>query len=312
MENIATSFNAVMPMFIIIMLGSLLRQKGWIHNGTQVQLNKLGFQVFMPILVINNIYHMDFYVAFQAKLLVFAAISIILMWLLISGFVMLIEKTPAKRGSVIQGMYRSNYTLFGLTILTNLFGHNNLGIPSLLVAIVIPVFNVLAVVTLETFRGGKVGIGKIGIEVAKNPFIMAVGIGLASSLLRVTFPVFLESTLSGLSAMAMPMALIAMGASLSFERVFQDKRNLSIIVIGKLIAVPLIFVPCSVFLGFRGIELASLMVVFASPTGVASYPMAHQMNSDAELTSAAIILTTIVSCFTMFVWIFVLKQLGLI
>lgn len=312
MENLIISFNAVMPMFLIMILGTVIKYRKMISQQTQSQLNNLAFRVFIPLLLINNLYNTDFGHVFQPRLIAFVTLSIIIMWLLATALVVKIEKRDFKRGAMIQGICRSNYTLFGLAILINLYGADNVGIPSLMVAIVLPLFNAFAVITLEVFCGSKVEIKEIGMEVAKNPFIIAVAIGIVISLLKFQLPVFLESTLSGLSGMAMPLALVAMGASLSFDKVFQDKRNLSLVVIGKLFLAPFIFVPLAILVGFRDVELASLMVVFASPTAVVSYTMADQMNSDSELASAAIILSTVISCFTMFLWIFALKQLGFI
>ena len=312
MENLIISFNAVMPMFLIMALGSVLRWKKMMSEHTQGQLNNLAFRVFIPFLLINGIYNTDLRQVFQLKLIVFTMVSILIMWLCATALVMKIDKRPQKRGAMIQAICRSNYTLFGLAILGNLYGADSIGIPSLLVAVVLPPFNALAVITLQVFCGRKVEIKEILIEVAKNPFIIAVATGIVISYLQLQLPVFIESTLSSVSGMAMPVALVAMGASLNLEKTFQDHKNLSIAVIGKLVVVPLIFVPITVLFGFRGIELASLMAIFASPTAVVSYVMADQMNSDAELASAAIILSTVISCFTMFLWIFILKQLGLI
>ncbi len=312
MENLIISFNAVMPMFLIMILGSVIKWRKMISQQTQSQLNNLAFRVFIPFLLINSIYNTDLRHVFQPRLIAFTVLSIIIMWLIATALVMKIEERTFKRGAMIQGICRSNYTLFGLAVLINLYGTDNIGIPSLLVAVVLPLFNVLAVITLEIFRGSRVEMKEIGLSIAKNPFIIAVSIGIVISLLQLKLPVFIESALASLSGMAMPVALVAMGASLSFEKAFRDKKNLSILVVGKLIAVPFLFVPLTILFGFRGIELASLMVVFASPTAVVSYTMADQMNSDAELASAAIILSTVISCFTMFLWIFVLKQFHMI
>jgi len=312
MENLIISFNAVMPMFLIMILGLLIKWRKMISQQTQSQLNNLAFRVFLPVLLINSLYRTDFRHLYQPRLIAFLTLSIIIMWLLATALVVKIEKRDTKRGAMIQGIFRSNYVLFGLAILINMYGADNIGVPSLMAAIVLPFFNALSVITLEIFRGSSVGTRGIVKEVARNPLIIAALIGISISLLQIRLPLFLENTISTISGMAMPLALVAMGASLSFEKVFQDRRNLSLVVAGKLILIPAIFVPLAILAGFRGVELTSLMVVFASPVAVSSYPMADQMNSDSELASAAIILSTVISCFTMFLWIFVLKQFNMI
>jgi predicted permease len=312
LENLIISFNAVMPMFLIIVLGFVIKWKNMISLQTQSQLNNLAFRVFIPMMLVNSLYRTDFRHIFQPRLFAFLVLSIIITWILVSALVVKIEKSDFKRGAIIQGICRSNYILFGLAILINLYGADNIGIPSLLTAIVLPLFNAFAVITLEIFRGSGVGVKDMVKEVARNPLIIGVAMGIAISLLQIRLPLFLESAISSLADMAMPLALVAMGASLSFEKTFKDKRNLSLVVIGKLVVIPAVFVPLAILVGFRNMELAALMVVFASPTSVSSYPMADQMNSDSELASAAIILSTLISCFTMFLWIFALKHLGFI
>jgi predicted permease len=299
-------------MFLIIVLGFVIKWKNMISLQTQSQLNNLAFRVFIPMMLVNSLYRTDFRHIFQPRLFAFLVLSIIITWILVSALVVKIEKSDFKRGAIIQGICRSNYILFGLAILINLYGADNIGIPSLLTAIVLPLFNAFAVITLEIFRGSGVGVKDMVKEVARNPLIIGVAMGIAISLLQIRLPLFLESAISSLADMAMPLALVAMGASLSFEKTFKDKRNLSLVVIGKLVVIPAVFVPLAILVGFRNMELAALMVVFASPTSVSSYPMADQMNSDSELASAAIILSTLISCFTMFLWIFALKHLGFI
>jgi predicted permease len=312
MENLIISFNAVSPMFIIMLLGALIKWRKMISRKTGTQLNNLAFRIFIPVLLVYSIYSTDLREILQVKLIVFTVLSVTLMWLVSALLIMKIEKTNTARGAMIQGMCRSNYVLFGLSLLINLYGVDNIGIPSLIAAVVLLLFNVLSVITLEVFRDSKVEIKEIALEVLKNPLIIAVAAGIMISLLHIRLPLFIENTVASLSGMAMPIALVAMGASLSFDKAFINLKNIVTVIVGKLIVIPLIFVPAAIFLGFRGIELTSLMVMFASPTAVTTYTMADQMESDANLASSIVILSTVLSCFTMFFWIFSIKQIGMI
>lgn len=198
--------------------------------------------------------------------------------------------------------------MLGLSLLINLYGIESIGIPSLLAATVLPLFNVLAVATLEIFRRGQIEPGKVLVEIIKNPFIIGVLIGIIFSLLHIKLPFFVESTISSISSIALLVALIAMWASLDFKKAFEDRKNVLVVVPGKLILIPVIFIPPAIIFGFRYIGLTSLMVIFASPTAVATYTMVHQMDNDADMASSIIIVSTVLSCLSMFVWIVVLKQ----
>ena len=174
MENLIISFNAVMPMFLIIVLGFVIKWKNMISLQTQSQLNNLAFRVFIPMMLVNSLYRTDFRHIFQPRLFAFLVLSIIITWILVSALVVKIEKSDFKRGAIIQGICRSNYILFGLAILINLYGADNIGIPSLLTAIVLPLFNAFAVITLEIFRGSGVGVKDMVKEVARNPLIIGL------------------------------------------------------------------------------------------------------------------------------------------
>ncbi|MBR0597585.1 AEC family transporter [Sinanaerobacter chloroacetimidivorans] len=312
MENLIISFNAVIPMFIWMVLGYCIRLRGLLSETSQSQVNNLVFKVFMPTLLFYNIYKTDIDMALQPKLMFYIFGGILLMWLLAILIGVKAEKYAQKRGAMIQGMFRSNFILFGLPLVINLFGTEGAGITSMAIAIVVPAYNILSVITLELFRGCRISIREVLAGIVKNPLIIASFIGMGFLFLKIPIPYFLESAVSGLADIATPLALVIMGAAFQITVVKENSRNLILSIIVKLAVMPLIFVTSAIFTGFRNIELATIMIVFAAPTAVASFPMAKQMGSDADLASEIIAFTTLISCFTIFLWIFVLKQIGLI
>lgn len=180
-----------------------------------------------------------------------------------------------------------------------------------MIAIIVPLYNILAVITLEIFRGGKICFAKVLASILKNPLILGSVAGIALVALEIKLPLIFEETISSISSAATPMALIVLGASFRMSSIKESKRNLIICVIGRLIVVPGLFLTAATLLGFRGVAFLTLVGVFSAPCAVSSFTMAQQMNSDYKLAANTVMFTSALSSFTIFMWIFLFKQLGM-
>jgi predicted permease len=309
--NFILSFNAVMPMFLLVLLGMFIRRLGVLGEDAVTQFNRVVFTVFLPTLLFHNAYTTSVGEGVKPGLVVFTLVSILAVWLLATLFVCMGIKESTVRGAMIQGIFRSNFLLFGVPLVTNLYGAENISVTVFMVGVVVPIFNVLAVVTLEIFRGNQPRFLNILLGILKNPLILGICTGALAHVSGLQLPRFLESTISGISDLATPMALIMLGAALKFQK---GDRYLALVsaVVGKLVLVPLLTLPVAILLGFRGVALATLTITFASPTAVASYTMAKIMDSDDVLAAKIVVTSTFFSSITIFLWIFVLKQLALI
>ena len=312
MENLILSFNVVLPLFLSIALGYALRCMHMLDETTQKSLNKLVFKVFLPIYVFNNIYTTNIAVAFQPGLVALTMFGVLAIFAFLMAFIPRIEKENAKRGVMVQAIFRSNFVLFGLPVAVSLCGEANVGPTSLLIGFVVPVFNVLAVVCLETFRGGKADFRKILKGIATNPLIIASVLGIAMNLSGVPLPSGVRKSITDLGRVATPLALVALGSGFQFRRIRGYVRQLIICISGKLVICPLVMVAIAALLGFRGDMLVPVLVLFASPVATSSYTMAEQMEGDGTLAASLVVLTTALSILTMFLFIFGLKQLGLV
>ena len=303
MESFFVALNAVLPMFIMLFIGFLVRKLKILQDSFLPQLNKIVFNVFFPFLMFNNIYGSDFSSVFSPKLLAFAVIGVFTIYFLSIGFTLLVEKSNYSRGAMIQAIYRSNFVLMGLPIAANIFGKDKLGMTAVLVAVVVPIYNMLAVITLEIFRGQKINVLKILKGIAKNPLIIGSELGLLSVAFNISLPETIDKTVSDIAAVATPLALIVLGASVTFDSIKGCSRNLIICIIARLVVVPAL-------IGIRGVDFVSLIGLFASPCAVSSFTMAQQMDSDFKLAGAAVVFTSVLACFTMFLWIFFFRQAG--
>lgn len=312
MDNLILSFNVVLPIFIAIVLGYFLKCIGMLPASIQKPLNALSFKVFLPIYLFENLYTTDLSAAFDARLVAFALGGLLLLWVLLMLLIPRIEPENARRGVMIQGMFRCNFALFGLPVALSLCGAERMGPTALLVGLVVPVVNVMSVITLETFRGGRPSAVKMLRGIATNPLILGSVAGAAANLCGLTLPSGVMKSVNSLGGVATPLSLVALGASFSFGSVREHARQLIIVVAGKLVLNSLVMVPVAVLLGFRQEYLVPLMIIFGAPTAVSSYPMAQQMGGDDHLAASVVVFTSAFAILTIFLWIFALKTLALI
>ena len=312
MKNLILSFNVVAPLCFIMTLGYFLKYIKMLDDNSVKVMNNATFKVFLPTLLFYNVYTTDLGSVFNPKLMIFATISIIVLFLALFLFIPIIEKDNSKRGVMIQGIFRSNFVLFGIPVATSLVGEGKVGTTAFLIGIVVPLFNFLAVVCLETFRGGSINIKNIIHRIVTNPLIIGACLGSLLLVLNIKLPTFVVNTTKDISKMATPLSLTLLGASFSFSNVKKYLKETIIVVLGKLIFAPLIFIIISYYCGFRGVALLSLMIMFASPTAISSFQMAIQMDGDSDLANQIVVFTSAFSIVTVFGWIFILKQLALI
>ncbi|MCI9061205.1 AEC family transporter [Romboutsia sp.] len=312
MENLILSLNVVFPLFLTMSLGYFLKYLNLFDNSTLDRMNNITFKSFLPMLLFYNIYKTDLHDTFNLKLIIFSVTCIIVLYLILYLLVPLIEKDNKKRGALLQGLFRSNFVIFGLPITESLFGSEKVGVAAILIAIIVPLFNMLSVLALETFRDGKLNFKKIFIGIIKNPLIIASCLGVLTLLLKIKIPTAIEKTISDVSKIATPLSLILLGASFKFDNIKKYLKQTTIAVIGKTILIPCIILPICIMFGYRDVELSTLMIIFAAPTAISSFTMAKQMDSDSDLAGQIVVFTSAFCVITVFMWIFILKQFYLI
>ena len=311
MENLMISANAVLPMCLVMALGYGTRRLGWLRREEISTINKIAFRIFLPCLLYYNIYCSDLSGSFDPLLMAYAVGGVLLTFGLALGYTLLTEKLPERRGVLIQGMFRSNYVIMGIPVATALLGADQLGTVSILIAVIVPLFNMLAVVVLEVFRGQKPKPLHILGQIAKNPLVIGSVLGILTLVAGIRLPHILEQTIQSVSAIASPLQLFLLGAFFQFSGLKTYRRELVTVSIAKLIVSPGLFLGLGALLGFRGVAFVSLIGIFASPTAVNSFTMAQQMGGDAELAGDIVVTTSAASLLTMFLWIFLFKSLGM-
>lgn len=312
MENFLLSFSAVMPLILNLAIGFFLMKINLIDKHTSDKMNTLVFKVFMPLSLFSNIYHTDISNVFNMKLTVFMWAALIVSFLFLMFFVPLFVKTQNQKGVIIQAIFRGNFLIFGLPVVTALCGDENVGLTSLLIGLIVPVYNILAVVCMEYFREGNVNFRNVLWGMAKNPLIIASVLGIVFVLLGIKIPNIFDKSITDVAKVSTPLSLIVLGASFTFSSLKGNMTKILWGAAGRLIFTPLVFIPVAIYLGFRGIELATVLVFLASPTAVSSYVMAKQMGGDDVLAGQYVVVCSVSAIFTVFLWIYALVSMNLI
>lgn len=235
------SFEVVFPIFLLMALGFSIKRIGLISEGTVKQMNTVVFRVFLPTMLFKNAYESAVSEVFNGKLMLFAlgcvSSAILLLYLLVP----LLVKDNKKRGVLIQGVFRSNFVIFGLPIAETLCGTSATGTAAVLIAFVIPVFNVATVITLEVFGGKRVGAGRSVAGILKNPLIIASLLGLLVNASGLRFPHVLETAMGNVAGITTPLALFLLGASIRFSTVKGNAWHLIAGILAKLVLLPAVF-----------------------------------------------------------------------
>lgn len=312
-NHISIAINAVLPMFLIIGTGYLVRRAGRLDEADLQKFNEVGFRLFLPCHLFMTIWRADFRSTIPPSFMVLVVACTLLVFLLAAVFTQPMKGSP-QRGVLIQGIFRSNFILIGIPLITYLCGEESSSATSVVISVIVPLFNVLAVTALCVFKGERVSLRKVLKDILTTPLVLGSILGFSARLLQLPLDSFppLMSALNSLSQIATPLLLFILGASFQSSGVSRYKGLLSICLIVRLVIVPFFAMLTGSLMGFRGQYLCILLAVFGSPCASSSYILAQQMGGDVELAEDIVVIGTAVSCFSMSVWITVLKQLALI
>jgi hypothetical protein len=315
MDSFIYSLNATVPVFLVMIVGGLLRKQGMLTKEFVSVANKFVFHIALPCKLLLDLAEIDIVHNFDIKYIGFCfavtLISILSIWILAKK----ILKYPSEVGAFVQASYRSSAAILGVAFIENLYG--NSGMAPLMMIGSVPLYNIFAVVVL-TFENpqnkgeGKEKIVKAVKGVATNPIILAIFAGIILSLLNVKFPTMITKTINNLGITASPLALLAIGASFEGRKALAKIKPTVLASMFKLVILEAIFLPMAISLGFTDQKLLALIIMLGSPTTPSAYIMAKNMGGDDVLTSSVVVLTTMLSAITLTFWIFLTRSMGLI
>lgn len=312
MEAVISAIQVVVPIYLMIAIGYAANRCGIFSCSTLKEMNQSVFRLFLPMLLFENMYQTEVSLA-DGGLIVYAVVCAFSIYLVCSVAAFCFISDRARAATVAQGMYRSNFALLGIALTVTMYGADNTEVTGMLVAFVIPIYNVLAVVLFEVARGQKkTELSKIVVGVLKNPLIIGTVLGLLCNVAGIEIPKMVDSAVISLGQVATPLALIVMGGNFELGKTIRNGKTLAVATTVRLAVIPFVFTGISVLLGFRYKELYALFLMFATPTAVASYAMACAMGGEEDLAGEIVLMTTILSLFSIGIGVFVLKTFNLI
>lgn len=316
MENFIFSINVTFPIFLVMVIGYILKQIGMLNDNFVTVANKFNFKVTLPFMLFRDISGVDIRAVFDLKYVLFCAIVSTICFWLIWGGVKLFVKDKTIRGAFVQSSFRSSAAVMGLAFIQNMYGSSAMG--PLMIVGAVPLYNIFSVIVLtfeaqtdETINGRE-KVKEACINIAKNPIILGILTGLIAALLRLNFPVIMDKTINNVAQMATPLALITIGAGFEGRKALAKIKPTIAASMIKLVIQPLIFLPIAAWMGFTGEKMIAILIMLASPTTPSCYIMAKSMKNDGVLTASVIVTTTLLAAFTLTGWIFILKSVGLI
>ena len=292
----------------------LFRKLGWMDEVFAAKMNKFVFLVPLPVLLFEQLATVDFSEVWDIKFILFCfvvtAISIT-----ISTLISLLWKDRSIKGEFIQATYRSSAALLGIAFIQNIYG--TVGMAPLMIIGSVPLYNIMAVVVLSFFKPGNNSFDKALVKktlkgIATNPIIIGIVAGFVWSALKLPMPLILHKTVSSIGATATPMGLMSMGATFEMKKATSKMKPTLVAVFMKLIGFCAIFLPVAAMLGFRNEQLIAILVMLGSATTVSSFVMARNMGHEGTLSSGVIMMTTLLSAFTLTMWLDVLRSFGLV
>jgi len=314
LENFIFSISSALPIFLVMCVGYMLKCRKVIDEDFIKRANTLVFNVALPIKLFNEVFKTSFNDYFDLKFIIFiiscTLLSAIGTWLI--G--LLLIKDKSQLGAFIHGAFRGNFLYIGLSLMENITGSIGLKAP-LVIAFVIPLYNILAVIILtytNIDKNSNISAGRVLRNIASNPLIVAIVLGAIASQFGIKIPTFAIRTMSYFEALATPLALITIGASFSLGKATANLGASLLASLLKLVVIPLSTVSLAIFLGFNNEDVLLIYLLFGVPTATVSYIMTAAMNGDRDLSANIIMTTTILSNFTMTLFIFGFRTFGII
>lgn len=336
LQNFSFAFNAVVPMVSLMGLGYWLKMRKFFDAELLKKLNAFTFRFGVSALMFCNVYSLPSLGDIPVDFMCFVLVSVFIITLLSLAAAMLTTRVNNRRGVMTQVGFRSNFAIIGSSLATAVGGTAGNAAATSIQAPGIIYFNIAAIVCLTVFSDhADQGIrpSKIFKELAKNPMLLGLFSGLLCLVAREWIPrtaegalafslsgslPFAYSVLQSLSNMTTPLLLIILGGQVDFHAVGDMKKEVVTGVAMRLVGAPAVGIAMALAAGRWGLLdmtpaiVSALLAFYGSPAAVAGAVMAEEMGGDAELARQYVVWTTTLSMVTMFLWIVLLRTVGLL
>ena len=315
MENLIFSLNATIPIFLVMVIGYILKNIKFLDEPFVKTLNSFNFKITLPVLLFRDIAGSDFLDVWDGKYVMFCFLvtlfCIAFTWIITSK----VYHKKDQAGEFVQASYRSSAAVLGIAFIQNIYGDS--GMAPLMIIGTVPLYNIAAVLILSFTGPESEGLHPAALKksvkgILTTPIIIGIAAALLASFFKVHFPAIISTTVNNIAVLATPLALISLGAGFEGKKALAEIKPTLVCSFMKLMLWPALFLPLAALLGFRDEKMVALLVMLGSPTTVSCYIMAKNMKHPGVLTSSVVVATTFLSSVTLTFWLYLLKSLSLI
>lgn len=312
--NIIFGFEICLPLFIIMSLGWYLKWRDILNEDFISRANHVVFYIALPAKLFFDMSKIDMSEIFNLKLVLIGVLGTgaVFLFSWIAGDIFIRE--PSKAGAFVHGSFRGNFVYIGLTLIQSILGKDTVACVPLIMATVIPLYNIFAVIvlTVKSKDHKKLQIGAILLGIIKNPMIIAIFAGLPFGAFHIPLPFPAAKALGYLGGLCTPLALLLIGCSIRFQSIKENQKIISSVCLIKLVFCPAVMTALAICSGLGSEEIVTLFVLFGVPSAANVYIMAKSMGGDEKLASGIVVMTTMLSMFTLAAGISILKTLGVV
>ena len=298
------------PIFLIVLLGLMLRRIGFIDDHFNQVASRLVFSICLPVLLFTTISQINLDATINLPVFYFSLCGAVLTFGL-SWLAAMFIQPREDRGVVVQGAFRSNLGVIGLALCANAYGAPGLALASLLMASLTVSYNILSVFILSFYSKTDLNWLVVFADILKNPLIVAIAMAFIIALSGLPVPGILLSAGEYIGSMALPLALLGTGAGMSLRALRDSSQATGLVICLKAVLLPAVIVVIAIQYGFRGIDLGVLFLLFVSPTATASYAMVKALGANDSLAANLVMTTTLVCILSCSIGLFLLKVYGL-
>ncbi len=336
-QILLTASNAILPIVLLILFGYWLHRVRFLSEDFTKTANKFVFNVCLSCSMFINVYNIGGVASISWDFVAYIVTVILLLFLI--GLIVAVASTKkaCRRGVILQGIFRSNFAILGLSLASALGGEEAESVAAVASAFAIPLFNILGVIALTVFSKPEDekshSLGSVLRSIVKNPMILGAFAGMACLLVRevqsavlgdVVFSVkedlsVIYTSVNNLKSITTPLALVVLGAQFKFSAVKGMFREILAGTLGRIVLAPVIGVGCAIllcsctdWLSFGVNEYPALIGLFGSPTAISGAVMAGQMGGDEQLATQIVVWSSIGSILTVFLQTCLLMSMGLL
>jgi predicted permease len=295
----------IVPVFVVIFLGLFARKIGFITDVFIEHANRIVYYIAIPVMIFSSISKATLKTQLNLPVIAICLLSMIVCTIIVWGFSLYFKIRASQAGSFIQSSFHCNLGYIGLAMVFYYLDDDGFVRAAIIAGFMMILQNLMGVVVLQFHRNSK-GSRLNGFDMLKktmtNPVVLSALAGILFSLTGLKMPIIVDRSLEILKGMALPLALIIIGASLSFEKLKPRLRLALIAGLVKIMMLPAIGYVLFILFKIQLFDYLPGLILLASPTATIAYIMGTQMEGDPDLAAAAISISTTLSSLTYGIW----------